>query len=147
MLSAVFLHRSSLFVVNLKRFHSTAVQDAVRVRFAPSPTGFLHLGGLRTLLYNYLFAKHCNGKLILRIEDTDQVSTIKPCCWAVYSTVIQLMGSGHLFNEVFFSVLHISNNAARRKPTEICRSLSGICQNALLSDFIYKEAHDHKCRE
>lgn len=44
----------------------------VRVRFAPSPTGFLHVGGLRTALYNYLFAKKNNGTFILRIEDTDQ---------------------------------------------------------------------------
>jgi glutamyl-tRNA synthetase len=44
----------------------------VRVRFAPSPTGFLHIGGLRTALYNYLFAKHHDGDFILRIEDTDQ---------------------------------------------------------------------------
>ena len=44
----------------------------VRVRFAPSPTGGLHLGGVRTVLYNYLFAKKNNGKFILRIEDTDQ---------------------------------------------------------------------------
>lgn len=44
----------------------------VRVRFAPSPTGFLHIGGLRTMLYNYMFAKKNNGKIILRIEDTDQ---------------------------------------------------------------------------
>ncbi len=44
----------------------------VRVRFAPSPTGYLHVGGLRTALYNYLFAKHHNGKMILRIEDTDR---------------------------------------------------------------------------
>jgi glutamyl-tRNA synthetase len=44
----------------------------VRVRFAPSPTGYLHIGGLRTALFNYLFARHNNGKLILRIEDTDQ---------------------------------------------------------------------------
>nr|CAB3240518.1 probable glutamate--tRNA ligase, mitochondrial [Phallusia mammillata] len=47
-------------------------QEAVRVRFAPSPTGFLHIGGLRTALYNFLFAKKHNGKFILRIEDTDQ---------------------------------------------------------------------------
>eukprot|EP00127_Corallochytrium_limacisporum_P001712 Clim_evm49s77 gene=Clim_evmTU49s77 len=45
---------------------------AVRVRFAPSPTGDLHLGGLRTALYNYLFAKRHGGKVLLRIEDTDQ---------------------------------------------------------------------------
>jgi glutamyl-tRNA synthetase len=44
----------------------------VRVRFAPSPTGMLHIGGLRTALYNYLFARHNNGTFILRIEDTDQ---------------------------------------------------------------------------
>ncbi len=44
----------------------------VRVRFAPSPTGSLHIGGLRTALFNWLFARHYNGKFILRIEDTDQ---------------------------------------------------------------------------
>ncbi|MDR0968919.1 MAG: glutamate--tRNA ligase [Lentimicrobiaceae bacterium] len=44
----------------------------IRVRFAPSPTGPLHIGGVRTALYNYLFAKKNNGKIILRIEDTDQ---------------------------------------------------------------------------
>jgi len=43
----------------------------VRVRFAPSPTGFMHVGNARTALFNYLFAKHHGGKLILRIEDTD----------------------------------------------------------------------------
>ncbi|MCU0453963.1 MAG: glutamate--tRNA ligase [Bacteroidetes bacterium] len=45
---------------------------SVRVRFAPSPTGYLHVGGLRTALYNYLFAKHHGGSFVLRIEDTDQ---------------------------------------------------------------------------
>jgi len=44
----------------------------IRVRFAPSPTGFLHVGNARTALFNYLFAKHNNGKLILRVEDTDK---------------------------------------------------------------------------
>ena len=43
----------------------------VRVRFAPSPTGPLHIGGVRTALYNYLFAKQHGGEMILRIEDTD----------------------------------------------------------------------------
>ncbi len=45
---------------------------SVRVRFAPSPTGALHIGGVRTALYNYLFAKKHGGKFILRVEDTDQ---------------------------------------------------------------------------
>ncbi len=48
------------------------MSTAVRVRFAPSPTGPLHIGGLRTALFNYLFAKKHNGTFILRIEDTDQ---------------------------------------------------------------------------
>ncbi len=47
-------------------------ENTIRVRFAPSPTGFLHIGGLRTALYNYLFAKKQNGKIVLRIEDTDR---------------------------------------------------------------------------
>ncbi|MGB0934264.1 MAG: glutamate--tRNA ligase [Lishizhenia sp.] len=47
-------------------------EKAVRVRFAPSPTGPLHMGGVRTALYNYLFAKKNNGTFILRLEDTDQ---------------------------------------------------------------------------
>ncbi|WP_322971512.1 glutamate--tRNA ligase [Faecalibacter sp. LW9] len=49
----------------------------VRVRFAPSPTGALHIGGVRTALYNYLFAKHHNGKFLLRIEDTDQTRYVE----------------------------------------------------------------------
>jgi glutamyl-tRNA synthetase len=48
------------------------MKNNVRVRFAPSPTGFLHIGGLRTALYNYLFARHNKGTFVLRIEDTDQ---------------------------------------------------------------------------
>lgn len=58
----------SLIFFYLPRQYSTEV----RVRFAPSPTGKLHIGGLRTAFYNYLFAKKYNGKFILRIEDTDQ---------------------------------------------------------------------------
>ena len=51
--------------------------DSVRVRFAPSPTGQLHLGGMRTALYNYLFARSNNGTFILRIENTDMVSNYR----------------------------------------------------------------------
>ena len=48
--------------------------NRVRVRYAPSPTGMMHIGGLRTFLYNYLFTKMHGGDMILRIEDTDKVS-------------------------------------------------------------------------
>ncbi|MCX6765881.1 MAG: glutamate--tRNA ligase [Candidatus Moranbacteria bacterium] len=51
--------------------------NKIRVRFAPSPTGYLHIGGLRSALYNYLFAKKNNGTFILRIEDTDQKRHVK----------------------------------------------------------------------
>lgn len=51
--------------------------DQVRVRFAPSPTGYLHIGGARTALYNWLFARQNNGKFILRIEDTDAERSTK----------------------------------------------------------------------
>ncbi len=47
------------------------MEKGIRVRFAPSPTGYLHIGGARTAIYNWLFAKKNNGKFILRIEDTD----------------------------------------------------------------------------
>ncbi|GAB0093048.1 Glutamyl-tRNA synthetase [Sergentomyia squamirostris] len=51
-------------------------KNEVRVRFAPSPTGFLHLGGLRTALYNFLFARAHGGKFLVRIEDTDQTRIV-----------------------------------------------------------------------
>lgn len=50
---------------------SKSPASRVRVRFAPSPTGYLHVGGARTALYNYLFAKHHKGQFVLRVEDTD----------------------------------------------------------------------------
>ena len=50
--------------------------NSVRVRFAPSPTGPLHVGGVRTALYNYLYARKHNGKFVLRIEDTDQKRSV-----------------------------------------------------------------------
>ncbi len=55
----------------------------VRVRFAPSPTGFLHIGGARTALYNYLFARKNNGEFILRIEDTDEARSTEESVLAI----------------------------------------------------------------
>src|SRR6201996_4470976 len=53
------------------------------VRFAPSPTGFLHIGGARTALFNWLYAKHAGGKFLLRIEDTDRARTTEPAIEAI----------------------------------------------------------------
>jgi len=58
--------------------------SSVRVRFAPSPTGFLHIGGARTALFNWLFAKHTGGKFILRIEDTDKARHVEEAMQAIY---------------------------------------------------------------
>jgi glutamyl-tRNA synthetase len=68
----------------------------IRVRFAPSPTGYLHVGGLRTALYNYLFAKHNGGKFILRIEDTDQSRKVEG---AVENLIRTLQWAGVEYDE------------------------------------------------
>ena len=68
----------------------------VRTRFAPSPTGFMHLGGLRTALYNYLYAKKMGGKFILRIEDTDQERFVEGATEVIYDT---LKGCGMHWDE------------------------------------------------
>lgn len=59
----------------------------VRTRFAPSPTGFMHIGNLRTALYAYLYAKHNNGDFLLRIEDTDQERYVEGAVELVYRTL------------------------------------------------------------
>ncbi len=59
----------------------------VRTRFAPSPTGFLHLGGLRSALYGYLFARKNHGAFVLRIEDTDQERYVEGATQVIYDTL------------------------------------------------------------
>jgi glutamyl-tRNA synthetase len=66
------MHNVNAFCTFASNLNTIMSSKKVRVRFAPSPTGGLHLGGVRTVLYNYLFAKQHNGDFILRIEDTDQ---------------------------------------------------------------------------
>ncbi|MDE6967324.1 MAG: glutamate--tRNA ligase [Clostridia bacterium] len=66
----------------------------VRTRFAPSPTGFMHVGNLRTCLYGYLFAKKHNGKFILRIEDTDQERYVEGATQIIYNT-LKMAGIEH----------------------------------------------------
>ena len=59
----------------------------VRTRFAPSPTGYMHIGNLRTALYEYLIAKSQGGKFILRIEDTDQGRLVEGSLDVIYKTM------------------------------------------------------------
>ncbi len=70
------------------------MNDKVRTRFAPSPTGFMHVGNLRTGLYAYMFAKKNGGDFILRIEDTDQERKVEGAVETVYRT-LQIAGMGY----------------------------------------------------
>lgn len=62
----------------------------VRTRFAPSPTGFMHVGNLRTALYEYLVAKSQGGKFVLRIEDTDRERLVEGAEAVIYKTLDQV---------------------------------------------------------
>jgi len=78
----------------------------VITRFAPSPTGYLHLGNARTAIFSYLFARHHNGKFILRIEDTDLERSTKE----FEETLIQdLLWLGLEWDEFYrqLSLIHI----------------------------------------
>ena len=70
--------------------------NKVRTRFAPSPTGYLHIGGLRTALYGYLFAKQANGDFVLRIEDTDTARYVDGSVEIIYDT---MRDSGIMYDE------------------------------------------------
>lgn len=72
------------------------MSEEVRVRFAPSPTGYVHIGSLRTALFNFLFARHHGGKNILRIEDTDQTRKVEG---AVENLITSLEKLGVTFDE------------------------------------------------
>ena len=72
-----------------KEMEDKIPQGEVRTRFAPSPTGYMHVGNLRTALYTYLIARHAGGKFILRIEDTDQVRQVEGAVEVIYKTMAQ----------------------------------------------------------
>ena len=61
--------------------------DMVRTRFAPSPTGYMHIGNLRSALYTWLYARHHGGKFILRIEDTDRNRYVEGATEVIYRTL------------------------------------------------------------
>jgi glutamyl-tRNA synthetase len=74
-------------MINAKLDVRIEAMNEIRTRFAPSPTGFLHIGGLRTALYAYALAKHGNGDFLLRIEDTDQKRQVKGASEALQGTL------------------------------------------------------------
>jgi len=79
------------------------VKREVRVRYAPSPTGLMHIGGLRTFLYNYLFAKIHKGTMILRIEDTDKNREVEG---SIDDIIAMLKWSGLTWDEGPGSIYH-----------------------------------------
>ena len=87
---------------------ASADNPAVVTRFAPSPTGFLHIGGARTALFNWLFAKHHGGKFLLRIEDTDKARSTKEAIDAILDEMnwLALDWDGHEYYQSQFWSRH-----------------------------------------
>ena len=81
-----------------------------RLRFAPSPTGPLHIGGVRTALYNYLISKKEKGKFILRIEDTDQKRFNKDAEKHIYKSLSYPYGTlgSQFFYNCFLSIFYLT---------------------------------------
>ena len=101
----------------------------VVTRFAPSPTGYLHIGGARTALFNWLYARANGGKMLLRIEDTDRERSTEDAiqairdgltCWASIGTVMQcpsihvLTATGKLSSNCLIEVMPITAIARRK---------------------------------
>jgi len=86
----------------------SASSSSVVTRFAPSPTGFLHIGGARTALFNWLFARHHGGKFLLRIEDTDRVRSTKEAIDAILDGMhwLGLDWDGHEYYQSQFWARH-----------------------------------------
>ncbi|MES2120807.1 MAG: glutamate--tRNA ligase [Pseudomonadota bacterium] len=87
---------------------NNASQRPVVTRFAPSPTGFLHIGGARTALFNWLFARHHGGKFLLRIEDTDKARSTKEAIDAILDGMrwLELDWDGHEYYQSQFWSRH-----------------------------------------
>src|SRR6267143_562466 len=77
------MHGSCYTPPPLSAYDPSVMIDSVVTRFAPSPTGFLHIGGARTALFNWLYARRHGGKMLLRIEDTDRERSTEPAIAAI----------------------------------------------------------------
>ena len=104
--------------------NSASGQSPVVTRFAPSPTGFLHIGGARTALFNWLFARHHGGKFLLRIEDTDKVRSTREAIDAILDGMrwLGLDWDGHEYYQSQFWARHaeIANRMLERGSAYRC---------------------------
>jgi glutamyl-tRNA synthetase len=103
---------------------ATETQREVVTRFAPSPTGFLHIGGARTALFNWLFARHHGGRFLLRIEDTDKARSTKPAIDAILEGMrwLDLEWDGHEYYQSQFWARHaeVANDLLARGHAYRC---------------------------
>ena len=79
----------------------------IRTRFAPSPTGRMHVGNLRSALYEFLIAKHDGGDFMLRIEDTDQERFVEGAVDIIYDTLAKA-GLSQLYSRYSFTVIFLN---------------------------------------
>lgn len=92
----------------------------VRTRFAPSPTGYMHVGNLRTALYTWLIARHNGGKFILRIEDTDQERLVEGAVDVIYRTMAEC-GLDHDEAPTSAACRPLCSDRAPRTLRQVCR--------------------------
>jgi glutamyl-tRNA synthetase len=129
--------RRGSYSIDPRIFAKMAGKNMVRTRFAPSPTGMLHIGGVRTALYNYLFAKRYGGEFLLRIEDTDRKRNTPEALTAILDG-LAWAGLKH-DGEIVFQ----SERAARH--TEVAEYLLAIgkAYKCFCTADDLKAAHDH----
>src|SRR5580704_1991203 len=118
----------------------------VRVRFAPSPTGYLHIGGARTALFNWLFARHHGGQFLLRIEDTDRVRSTPEAMEAIIDGLdwLGLQWDGEIVHQFARAARHaeVAPAIRLRAPQEGATTIRDLVQgevtvgNAELDDLI-----------
>src|SRR5262245_16648766 len=92
----------------MQRHAPVPMNESVVTRFAPSPTGFLHIGGARTALFNWLYARHTGGKFLLRIEDTDRERSTEAAIAAIHDGLawLGLDWDGEAFFQFARAALH-----------------------------------------
>ena len=110
--------------------------EKTRVRFAPSPTGYLHVGGLRTALYDYLFAAHTGGDFILKIEDTDRKRFVEG---AVENLISSLDFLGLERNEGVMLRSMLRNNVSTSVPTQESSSYPGVFEIGKAGPYVQSE--------
>jgi len=118
----------------------------VRVRFAPSPTGYLHIGSARTALFNYLFARHVGGKFLLRIEDTDLARSTEESTQSILQG-LEWLGLDHDEEIVFQSNNADKHRTAAMRLLETGRAYRDFTPKEEVSDKGVKEAIAERARQ